>query len=133
MKKLLLGLLLAAGCAADPNTCATGNWEVALTWGAGSCFEPNTPAGTITVSVTEMEGGYNVALVGAPGTTFSGTVRAEGDACVLSGTFTDLAAGETDTVNFREVGGEITGTGSVNLQNSEVTCGQAFTATGELR
>ena len=134
---------LCAGCGADATTCATGNWVLTGTTGTGNCAAAGTTFQT-AITVTDSGSGYNVQQVGDPNSTFSGTVRADGDRCILSGTFTtsgvgsstdpNLAYNETDTINVSEEGGSISGSGSLTVAYADnTTCSQVITFTGLLQ
>ncbi|HKA88890.1 MAG TPA: hypothetical protein VKE22_14575 [Haliangiales bacterium] len=125
--RILLALMLAAGCASDAPVNVAGNYTLATTNGANGCqFSMWTPGATATgipLTVTQQESDFTAEIGGLTGALveyalgsriFIGTVSGANLHAVLVGT-RNLMPGQcvykvTGTMNGTLVGDALTGT-----------------------
>lgn len=121
------------GCADDPAVDPTGNWNLTLSWGAGTCgFTGLVP---VTLTVTQGPNGY--VLAGS--TSVVGVIQCTADKCTLSssetgsGTYSDgTPYTSSGSLNLSlDANGKVTGSGQYGETAQDgFSCSQTFTATG---
>lgn len=147
MRKILVGLVLsfaAAACSSSSNDAAVpeGNWDVTLTWGAGTCAGLGSTF-EINFDITDDgAGGYNLAArTGLTGDDVGGTMDCGSvTECDLS--FTDSGPGselsnitsQTISADFVEDNAsQVDGNGSATFDLDDGTsCTQNFTGVGDV-
>ena len=127
MRRLLFTLLLSSGCTTqevDP----LGNWNVTLTWGAGTCGFVGADA--VTFTITEAANGYLIS--GNPTATVTGTITCTDKDCKLSATEIEPIVGGTVSASYNlllKADNTITGSGTIGFSDSQ-PCNHAFMVTG---